>query len=1001
VSLFIEWNRLLLSHYFPPSEKGEEVWLQTTRVELDSIGLRLGGAEGLIAAVQQGPPWLRTYSTIAEAAAFLARQRKTGLRPESYIDPGSLDSTYEGVNAPTHLPYLALWVLAAADSVDGFYASVEKMSERTFFANDALREQMVEAWRDLADWTIETQKIFGFFAIRRLGGYRYVGVPRSQCLVTQKDKLGLPSLFAECGLRPRQDFTDEIFRHVASRATDAYYLSNSLKSAFLDERYSEPLQQMLSTAFRYWNGNVSRRYKSSKHTRNDGSDAQTHVVEDVEEVSVLLALVDNAELEWAVGWRVPVDQDSFELKVIANNYEWRATLQESGVHASTLGGGGSEEARSLLGAAGDNDVDLQLSYHTTDDQDIEELRKFLLPKKDLRIFVWGGLFGEASNYLAEDDIALSGPTYILFHQRKRRFLNGLFQASRASWEIFSSKGLPESWEIGCIKNSEHLSSGEREQLTDSPVVDSPLARIKFVGGRPLRRGGANTYAFYDLPVVEIEAPDGATIAGDGLEFVKFNSGLCQAIDGYPSSKNLLGFSAAQTKSAYSLRLIDNRKALFAINVLKESRVIASATLKVNVAGGLGLASGRSFGVGPIGESLNTGSHLAGVLCDGAGHPVDSPRDVKVFDSRYLELRRSTQDDIDRALDSVAAKFLDSLAQLGSVAYGSARDQISRLSAMAGKAVEPAIMLLELRSLGHLEIETDHEGHLIRIFAIPPTVYGLSVSRDSKVVYAICGTPRLQHWRDLFDCFGEELFTDIGSKSLLISFKIAAAFEDVLAFAQMSEFRHAKHAATSIAFWAGGLDEFQAASGHWGWEQGFSAELNNLKRFQAVTADFIKQDSQQILVNEQIGASLYRFDDPLIKGLTVYIFGSIGANQVRRFSFLRDSRWGVWLMLGAFAEFVKRDHKNDSAVPWPIHYDYSTGDFWLPARLRPPFVIERALILSSGGIPAISSAIPFDPNPVYSSMVSGKWVRYSTVSSSVAMRVAELLRSALVPVSSHV
>jgi len=48
MSLFVDWNALLLEEYFPPASNGEESWLQASHHELDSFGIHLGGADGLI-----------------------------------------------------------------------------------------------------------------------------------------------------------------------------------------------------------------------------------------------------------------------------------------------------------------------------------------------------------------------------------------------------------------------------------------------------------------------------------------------------------------------------------------------------------------------------------------------------------------------------------------------------------------------------------------------------------------------------------------------------------------------------------------------------------------------------------------------------------------------------------------------------------------------------------------------------------------------------------------
>src|SRR5690606_20193879 len=123
---------------------------------------------------------------IAEAAVRLVRQRvNCKLRSSDYVDPGDLDETYRGYAAPTYLPYLALWVIASSESEEGFYASVERLSSRPFStANQSIRRDMLLVWKDLEAWTCSIEGIFGNFAVRVLGDHQYVGMPRSQCLIS-------------------------------------------------------------------------------------------------------------------------------------------------------------------------------------------------------------------------------------------------------------------------------------------------------------------------------------------------------------------------------------------------------------------------------------------------------------------------------------------------------------------------------------------------------------------------------------------------------------------------------------------------------------------------------------------------------------------------------------------------------------------------------------------------------------------------------------------------
>ena len=113
-------------------------------------------------------------------------------------------------------------------------------------------------------------------------------------------------------------------------------------------------------------------------------------------------------------------------------------------------------------------------------------------------------------------------------------------------------------------------------------------------------------------------------------------------------------------------------------------------------------------------------------------------------------------------------------------------------------------------------------------------------------------------------------------------------------------------------------------------------------------------------------------------------------------------------MGAFAEFVKSPpYSIHDASPWPLPYDQITGCLWLPARMEPPFVIERTLALCAGSGPIVmqvtsemddESILLFDRNKkvigkvsrVYSDMANGKWLCYRWVPKVIAINVACLL-----------
>jgi len=173
MSLFTEWNSLLLEEYFSSAKAGQDVWIPTTRLELEGIGVHKGGANGLIEAVKQGRSWFHGNGHIADAAKQLARQRLSPRnRPNDYRDPGSDIEVFQGANAPPYLPYIALWVLDKSEEEEpGFYAKVAELIGEPFPNNT--RQQMAAVWTDLEYWsTAQQEGRFGRFKLNVLGEHR-------------------------------------------------------------------------------------------------------------------------------------------------------------------------------------------------------------------------------------------------------------------------------------------------------------------------------------------------------------------------------------------------------------------------------------------------------------------------------------------------------------------------------------------------------------------------------------------------------------------------------------------------------------------------------------------------------------------------------------------------------------------------------------------------------------------------------------------------------------
>jgi hypothetical protein len=969
----------------------EDVWLQTSRNELDSFGLHLGGAAGLIDAVKAGPEWVESDIThhFATAASRLMFQRRSTNRPIKYVDPAELNEAYRDYNAPTYLPYLALWVLASSEEVDGFYANVTKLTNRPFVPTPDLTSRIENVWKDLEKWsTKEAKGNFGNFKVRVLGEHRFVGIPKSQCMVSSKDFNGVLQLFVVCGLRPQQVLTEGLFTRIISYGVNAHFLSHGLRNAMRRDYYHEPLSRLLSGMLDSWDGQLPR----SQSIVFGEREAPVAPI-DSDEVTIKLAPSDEDTMGWDIRWRFPASGNANSCFLVFDKFKVKSILEPSGACFSTLGNKEQESFKSTLQNSAAADVTVRIEYNDEASYDVGGgVRSSRIFQRNLRILVWDSPDPRLGEELIERNMPISGPFYVLSTNNFRDRLEQYLSNEKLLFERLPVGGLPSDWGLCCLMNAGRLTREQRIWLSEGNALLESSARIRFVGGRPIIRGGTKLYAYYDLPTLELEAPESTAPVAEGLIF-----------------KEIKNNQITQNNSPirrFNIEISDKSKSDFVVKAINGEEKLAIFKLKVSIPEGSGVGIQRAFSLDNFGRSITVEDGLRGAkIGNSTNFELQNRDDFLVLNSnRDLELL-----DIKSMHENVAANFLDSLAQLGSIAYGIARDQIRRLSDLEGLEIQPALLLIKLRCAGYLEIETDRRGHMVRVHMVRPTLYSLPVQYYGQYLFGVCGSLRLQNWNDLTRQNTFTVFSEKQTDELFPTLRIACdSLESLKAFAIAHGFDIVAAPCFAIANWAGSLESATSELSNWGWEK-LAANLRQLQRLQPDSAYFISVNSGLLTVDKTTGRQLFRLDDPSVQGLQVYVLGSFQEDGKVSFSFIHDSKWGIWISISAFAAMLKKYFAIDDGSPWPIHYESTTGCVWLPARLRPPSVIERILTLCSGGFPVevftesssnVGGSIELvnqrageaigDVNAVYSRLTNGIWLCYRWVPLVIAEKVASLL-----------
>lgn len=998
MSRFVDWNDLLLKTYFSPASASEEVWIHASHEELDSLGVHLGGAEGLIAAVREGPPWLpANIANCAEAGARLVAQRRSSITAPHYCDPGQADPAYAEAKAPTYLPILALWVLAAADLANGgFYATVSSLLSMPFPNEPAVTGAMERSWQDLEHWSVdECAGRYGLFRARVLGGHRFVGLAKSQCLIRGNDARGMERLFWDVGLRPGQRLTDTLFRHLLEHGKEAFFLSHGLKAAMTSAEYAEPLLHLTGRLLGSWDG---RRPKAHGHDapnpigRRASPSPDGQVDQAPDELTLALSPSDDVANGWDVRWRLGAARNTAHCALNIRGQRVTASLDRVGeAFLTEAGSHGRQAVLNALSISATEAIDIPASY---DDDTLAEGVTYptRIQRASRRLLAWNTTDPKFGDLLIEREIPLYSPLYILCSPADNGKTKHWLAAEQIVHEDVSVEGLPRGWWMACVPNPDRLSLPQRQDLSNEPPGgDHQRARIRLVGGRPMGGGGSRAYAAYDLPSIEIEAPPSAQLEADGLDIEE------------PSGANAQADHSGLRR--FEIRAVRPGRSAVELIVTAGRETLAQTRLRIVNSGGEGHGEVRAFSLDWLGrtcsdESGLRGIAIAGVACQ-AG-PEGAPPPIEIDADRFANTATREPP------DTPAGKLLDALASRGSMGYGAARDLLRRLS----DDIDPVPLLLDLRARGHLEVQTDAKGHLVRLHRVAPTLYSLPATHDGLPMFGVCGTLRLSQWATLMDGSGDFLVSlQRDHHDGLPLLRLAATDDAAVATAcgsKTMEFEFGQFPAMSIVSWAGGIQDAERDLVSRSMER-FSAELGHLQRLHPNTAAFRAVTDGRMSVDPQRKRQLFRFDDPHVPNLQLYILGAIGTDGSTRFSHVHDSRWGVWVTIRAFAEMLRDAMGRSDACPWPMPYDPATRDLWLPARLKPPTILERALVLCSGNGPEVrqlnqapetGGLIPLVDakttatlgcsSPVYAGFLPGPWLRYGWVPPTLAQEFASHL-----------
>lgn len=990
---FSEWNLRLLRSFLSEASKDEEVFLRVDKDLLDQIGQDIGGDRGFLDAIRAGPAWAKPGQSLIERAQLLVTQRTNpiAMRPTSYKDPGDLDPIYRGTRAPTYLPYLAALVRNDAEHPNAYYEGLRDDLKLDSAFGSVEMQKMEQVWLDLQTWTSQLQGRFGLFKLRVLGGYNRIGVPRSQIVLQQNDVENLPRAFVQAELRPDQDLTGpNIARILDEISASPSFYSAAFRSALDKNAFEQPIRSAIVAAYGDWDGTLSVP-KAGGQAPGPGHDADAT---SASTLGLCLAVVGLEPLQLAPLWWIPPLRDSGQFKLKHSGLVWR------GDFSGTEGAGCARDQHKEEGLwhiaeqSYEEAIPFEVECFAGDDSEPTRVQ-LVLPKRQLWILApFDGPSGDIE--LRQANLPASGQAYLLAPPGNAARLKEYLQREQPEHSVISARGLPEGWFLACLIDCAALSTDQRTLPDGEDHAHPRPSAIRFVCGRSVRRGYSKMYLSYDLPLIELDAPAGVTIAcSPGMRIEEEQAIAHQA--------NEAG-ARFNPRPRYQIRLTSSGSASYEVRALLDGNPLGPAKrLRVAGLGGELVDAGQPFSFDKFGTPTATSDGLSGVLpLPALGETVHRLSNCDRFQLPTSQIgtpAASTPCQI-----GARKLFLDSLAQAGSLNYGIARDQLQRLLVKTGEAGEAPLILLDLRSRGHLEIETTPKGHMSRIHAVAPTVFELPIVSSSKRAFGVTGSLRLAHW-NRFETESSIWSAYVGGanngrfRPLRL---LANDCTEVRAACAELEVRYSEDPSLAIVKWASDIDSVRDEVFRNPMESIGSAQEGAM-RFNATKGIFTARPAFN-------SCELWKVQD-LDTGLdNVYVLSGQSG-----FAFVRDSRWGVWVALDAFAKWAATLPGMDGVHPIPVTYTRMDGTIWLPARISLPFILERALAYCRGDAPEVfkvggaatdfatkriglSTQEDWPPfvtvNCFYEQMAKGRWLAYRSVPRPVAEVIAQKLGARL-------
>ena len=480
------WNNLILDHFFNINRSRKLVRLNVTKELIEDLGAKRGWKfNNYLDALKNGSCYvLQTNENpnICEYASNLY---------DFSIDEERWPLAFKNNPRPPYVAYLGFFVyLTTLQNADN--NSYHRRLWNHFPLNNTNNppnfypdfNKMVILWNELEDWS--KKENFGVFSITKLGTLEHISIPKSQAILTDKEKNDLPHFFASANLNKNSKMDTNRWKQ-AIRDNPKSFMNRTLE-ALDHDRLSDYLITDLEDALKNWDGTIPNPAKQNLILQNSTQTSN---------VSKVVLFFDNFRGDLIPRIRFFSDSpECLEIVKYFNNYQTLYVTPKDGW------------SNCLQTIVNKNNVRFDassISWTTpfelkTDNSNTPSELRF--ESRHIRVFVSANRLS-LSGYFEVDKLPSSGGCLIAFHNDKNNEINDWFNEAGLSPILKNNAKLPGGWKLLDLNN---IPTNQNIRNNFPGESENPDVIFEFIGGLKYKKQGrvsSNKYYSNFPPCVEL------------------------------------------------------------------------------------------------------------------------------------------------------------------------------------------------------------------------------------------------------------------------------------------------------------------------------------------------------------------------------------------------------------------------------------------------------------------------------------------------------------------